>query len=138
MDPEAPEPVRCVGGIVHDGDGRLLLVLRANDPGRGKWSLPGGKVERGETDAEAVIREMSEETGLLVRPGALAGTVVRGRFEIHDYFCTIADGDLRPGDDASATRWVDPREYTSLEQSGDLVPGLTVALSDWNALPFLP
>ncbi|QWF79177.1 NUDIX hydrolase [Amycolatopsis sp. CA-230715] len=135
MDPEAPEPVRCVGGIVHDADGRLLLVLRANDPGRGQWSLPGGKVEPGETDAEAVSREMSEETGLLVRPGALAGTVVRGPFEIHDYFCTIADGDPRPGDDALAVRWVDAREYASLEQSGALVADLTTALRDWNALP---
>src|SRR4051794_32169240 len=107
MDPEAPEPVRCVGGSVHDAQGRLVLILRANDPGRGQWSLPGGKVERGETDAEAVIREMSEETGLLVRPGALAGTVVRGPFEIHDYFCAIADGDLDAGDDALAARWVD-------------------------------
>ena len=67
---------RCVGGIVHDVAGRLLVIRRGHEPGRGLWSLPGGRVEPGETDAQAVVREMREETGLDVRPGPLVGTVV--------------------------------------------------------------
>ncbi|HYS37082.1 MAG TPA: NUDIX domain-containing protein, partial [Pseudonocardiaceae bacterium] len=50
--------IRCVGGLVLDGRGRLLLVLRANDPGRGQWSVPGGRVEPGEADEAAVRREI--------------------------------------------------------------------------------
>ncbi|MGH3951304.1 MAG: NUDIX hydrolase, partial [Pseudonocardiaceae bacterium] len=72
--------VRCVGGIVHDDTGRLLLIKRGNEPSRGKWSIPGGRVEQGESDADAVRRELSEETGLDVDPGALIGTVTRGEF----------------------------------------------------------
>ena len=71
--------VACVGGLAYDGQGRLLLVQRANDPGRGLWSVPGGRVEPGEDDAAALVREMWEETGLRVVPGALVGRVQRGR-----------------------------------------------------------
>ena len=56
--------VRCVGAVVHDAAGRLLMVRRANEPGRGQWSLPGGRVEPGESDASALARELREETGL--------------------------------------------------------------------------
>ncbi|MGI8799897.1 MAG: NUDIX hydrolase, partial [Pseudonocardia sp.] len=60
-------PVACVGAIVRDAAGRLLLVQRVNEPGAGRWSLPGGRVEPGETDQDAVVREVAEETGLQVR-----------------------------------------------------------------------
>src|SRR4051812_45185259 len=56
--------VACVGAVVTDGHGRLLVVRRANDPSAGLWSVPGGKVEPGEDDAAAVVREAYEETGL--------------------------------------------------------------------------
>jgi ADP-ribose pyrophosphatase YjhB (NUDIX family) len=56
--------VDCVGGIVVDERGRLLLVRRGTEPGRGLWSVPGGRVEPGESDAEATAREVLEETGL--------------------------------------------------------------------------
>ncbi|WP_026360288.1 NUDIX hydrolase [Amycolatopsis nigrescens] len=128
-------PVRCVGGIAHDQHGSLLLIRRANDPGRGLWSLPGGRVEEGESDIEAVIREMAEETGLIVIPGTLAGTVVRGPYEIHDYRCTVRGGELRAGDDAAAARWVDAAEYAALDRDGRLVTGLTDCLAGWRLLP---
>src|SRR3569623_1931471 len=77
--------IACVGGLAYDEAGRLLLVQRANEPGRGLWSVPGGRVEPGEDDAAALVREMHEETGLLVTPGALVGRVVRGPSGIADY-----------------------------------------------------
>jgi len=132
-------PIRCVGAVIHDHDGRLLLVRRATDPGRGRWSLPGGRVEPGESDATALRRELVEEVGLAARVGELVGSVLRpapggGTFEIFDYRCT-ADGPqrntLRPGDDAADARWVTAAEYHDLP----LVDGLTEALAAWSVLP---
>jgi NADH pyrophosphatase NudC (nudix superfamily) len=57
--------VPCVGGLSYDADRRLLLVRRRNKSGRGLWSVRGGRVEPGESDAEAVVREMAKETGLV-------------------------------------------------------------------------
>nr|WP_245975784.1 NUDIX domain-containing protein [Amycolatopsis palatopharyngis] len=127
--------VRCVGAIVHDDEGRLLLIRRANEPARGLWSLPGGKVEQGESDAEAVIRELREETGLDAVAGALAGQVVRGPYEIYDYVCRYTGGVLRAGDDAAAARWVGQETFGEFEAEGALAEGLAEALRLWNALP---
>jgi 8-oxo-dGTP diphosphatase len=123
--------VPCVGALAYDAEGRLLLVQRANEPGRGLWSVPGGRVEPGEDDAAALVREMREETGLRVVPGALVGRVQRGRFAIADYACSVLAGPLRAGDDALDARFVDSAELASLP----LVEGLLDALTAWNALP---
>jgi len=123
--------MRCVGGIVFDPAGRLLVIKRGHEPGRGLWSLPGGRVEAGETDSEAVVRELREETGLDVLPGALAGMVVRGRYEIYDYVCEVLGGQLRPGDDADDARWVDAAAFAAL----DLTDGLAETLAAWGAIP---
>jgi ADP-ribose pyrophosphatase YjhB (NUDIX family) len=66
-----------VGAVIKDDQGRLLLIKRGHEPGAGLWSLPGGRIEPGETDAEALVREMREETGLTVQAGALLGSVRR-------------------------------------------------------------
>ncbi|MYW03160.1 NUDIX domain-containing protein [Streptomyces sp. SID3343] len=127
------QPIPCVGAIVLDGEGRLLLIQRTTMPGAGRWSLPGGRVEEGETDAVALAREMAEETGLLVTVGPLVGIVRRdapngGVYEIRDYACTPHGGELRAGDDAGAVRWVAPNRVARL----DLVDGLLDALREWN------
>ncbi|HKS44258.1 MAG TPA: NUDIX hydrolase [Amycolatopsis sp.] len=124
-------PVRCVGAITFDGSGRLLLIKRGHEPGRGLWSLPGGRVERGETDRDAVVRELREETGLDVHPTALAGMVVRGQYEIFDYLCEVRGGTLCPGDDADDARWVDEAAFARL----DLTKGLAETLREWGHLP---
>ncbi|MEU4249175.1 NUDIX domain-containing protein [Amycolatopsis sp. NPDC026612] len=127
--------IRCVGGIAFDDRGRLLLIRRVNDPGSGQWSLPGGRVEPGESDETAVARELSEETGLEVIPGTLIGTVTRGPYEIHDYACAVVGGILTAGDDASEARWSDAADLAALEQAGELVDLLYVTLREWDALP---
>lgn len=123
--------VPCVGGLAYDEAGRLLLVRRANEPGRGLWSVPGGRVEPGETDFEALIREMAEETGLTVVPGPLIGRVVRGRYAIADYRCTVVGGELRAGDDALDARWCNAADLQRLP----LVDELLTTLAGWAALP---
>jgi 8-oxo-dGTP diphosphatase len=123
--------VACVGGLAYDDYGRILLVRRRNDPGSGLWSVPGGRVESGETDTQAVIREMAEETGLVVEPGALIGRVRRGTYDIADYRCAVVGGTLRAGDDATDARWCDAATLADLP----LVPLLIDTLRSWDALP---
>ncbi|HEV7980682.1 NUDIX hydrolase [Amycolatopsis sp.] len=135
MSSPVPGTVRCVGGIVHDAAGRLLLIKRGNEPGRGLWSVPGGRVEPGETDKEAVVREIFEETGLDVIPGTLAGSVTIGPFAINDYVCTLAGGTLKAGDDATEVRWADAADFSQLDQISGLVDNLMTTLSNWKVLP---
>ncbi len=128
---ECDAAVACVGGLAYDDDGRILLVRRRNEPGRGLWSVPGGRVEPGETDTQAVIREMEEETGLVVEPGPLIGRVRRGPYDIADYRCAVVGGTLRAGDDATEVRWCDAVALADLP----LVPLLLDTLRSWDALP---
>jgi ADP-ribose pyrophosphatase YjhB (NUDIX family) len=123
--------VPCVGGLAYDDSGRLLLVQRGNEPGRGLWAPPGGRVEPGEDDATALVREMAEETGLVVQPGDLVGRVRRGRVEIADYRCRVVGGTLRAGDDAMDARWCDAATMRALP----LVPLLLETLREWDAMP---
>ena len=120
-----------MSGLAYDDEGRLLLVRRANDPGQGQWSVPGGRVEPGEDDAAALVREMREETGLDVLVGPLVGRVVRGPFAIADYSCRAVGGVLAAGDDASDARWCDAAALRALP----LVDGLLDVLAEWDALP---
>ncbi|MEV8439817.1 NUDIX domain-containing protein [Actinosynnema sp. NPDC051121] len=135
MTAEREPRIRCVGGIAHDSIGRLLLVRRRNPPGEGLWSLPGGRVEPGESDETALVRELREETGLSVTVGALIGSVTRpaprGVYEIHDYACQVRSGVLRPGDDAVDARWVDAAILATLPLTGML----RETLESWGQLP---
>ncbi len=109
----------------------MLLIRRGHDPGAGLWSVPGGRVEAGETDADALVREMAEETGLVVDPGPLVGRVRRGPYLISDYRCSVVGGTLRAGDDAADARWCDAATLAELP----LVDGLLATLREWDALP---
>ncbi|WP_437591894.1 NUDIX hydrolase [Sorangium sp. So ce1000] len=105
----APSPPRvAVGAVVLDrrpDAPRVLLVKRARPPLEGSWSLPGGRVEPGERLADAVVREIREETGLEVRVGPLVEVVeivaTPYHYVILDYLCESNGGALSPGDDAS-------------------------------------
>ncbi|MER7079287.1 ADP-ribose pyrophosphatase YjhB, NUDIX family [Saccharopolyspora kobensis] len=131
--------IRCVGAVIHDPLGRLLLVKRAHAPSAGKWSLPGGRVEQGETDHSAVQREVQEETGLSVTVGALVGRVLRpaprGTYEILDYSCRTNDWALCAGDDAADAIWADSATFATLDADGALTEGLADCLRAWGCLP---
>jgi ADP-ribose pyrophosphatase YjhB (NUDIX family) len=125
-----------VGAVIHDDDHRLLVVRRANPPAAGRWSIPGGRVEADESDAEAVRREVHEETGLVVAVGMRVGTVeIAGPsgiiYDIRDYACAAIGGALAAGDDASDARWVTRAELLQL----DVVRDLVETLSSWGVLP---
>jgi 8-oxo-dGTP diphosphatase len=127
--------VPCVGAVIKDDRGRLLLIKRGHAPGAGLWSLPGGRIEPGETDAEALVREMREETGLVIEAGQLIGSVRRPAadgavLDIRDYAATVTGGTLRAGDDAADARWVDSSELARLP----MTEGLVETLTDWGVL----
>jgi 8-oxo-dGTP diphosphatase len=129
--------VACVGAVVHDAAGRLLLVRRGRDPHRGRWSLPGGRVEAGESPEQAIEREVLEETGLVVRAGAPVGRVrIQGGavvYDVLDLACTLVAPTEVPvaGDDAVDVVFADAAVLAGLE----CTPRLVETLRDWGVLP---
>lgn len=117
-------PVAAVGGVVIEGDA-VLLVQRAFPPRQGEWSLPGGRLELGESLTAAVAREVREETGLEVEVGPVvevfdrvhrdAAGRIRFHFVIVDFLCRAVGGALAPGDDAADARWVRRDEVAAFE-----------------------
>ena len=132
-------PLCAVGAIVLE-KGELLLVKRDREPALGQWSLPGGRVEWGESLAEACVREVREECGIDVEVEGLAGVIERilpdddgsitHHYVIHDFWAKPKGHDLTPGDDAGDARWVrveDLGEYA-------LTAGLFEFLKDRGAM----
>lgn len=126
--------IPCVGAVIKNPEGRLLLIQRGHEPGKGLWSVPGGRVEDGESDSEALVREVREETGLIVSPGRLAGGVRRPAgddvYDIRDYYATITGGALAAGDDADDAIWAGPHEMVTFP----ITEGLVETLRSWGAL----
>ncbi|KAA0236502.1 MAG: hypothetical protein JJLCMIEE_00295 [Acidimicrobiales bacterium] len=130
MTDSTTRPELCVGAVVVDDDS-LLLVRRGEGPGAGEWSVPGGRVECGESLAEAVVRELREETGLEGVCGELIGWVERidesHHFVILDFEVTLLDTrDPAAGDDAAEACWIPVSEVA--EQR--LVEGLAEFLHE--------
>lgn len=123
MSAAAPRISVGVGGVVVV-KGRTLLIRRAKPPLQGQWTIPGGTVEVGETLNEAVVREMAEETGLLVEPLEVLAVFDRierdeeGEVVFHhvivDFLCRRLSGEAQAASDALEARWVEPGELQAL------------------------
>jgi len=125
-------PLVGVGAVIVEA-GRVLLVQRGAEPLKGHWSLPGGLVELGEELANAVAREVREETGLVVEPLELIELLdriyrederVRYHYVIADYLCRVTGGELLAASDADAVRWVEREEWA--EESALQLDPITV------------
>jgi 8-oxo-dGTP diphosphatase len=129
MQREFPElPLVGVGAVIIE-NARVLLVKRAHPPLEAQWSIPGGVLEVGEMVREAAIREVREETGLIVQAGDLLGVydrVLRNaeqRVQYHyvliDFLCRPAGGELQAADDATEVRWYTCEELPVLRLAED-------------------
>jgi mutator protein MutT len=127
-------PQVCVGAVAVD-DGRLLLVRRGRGPAQGEWSVPGGRVEPGETVGEAVVRELAEETGLEGLCGPLLGWVERIGDDHHhvilDFVVEVIGGEAVAGDDAAEVAWVPLEDVAEMT---NLVEGLAEFLHEHGVL----
>ncbi len=109
------QPIVGIGAVIIR-EGKIALIKRGNEPSRGKWTIPGGIVELGESPEQAVIRETKEETGLGVENPRLIDVVsnvdldVKGKVKYHyviiDYFVHVKAGTAEASSDAVELRWV--------------------------------
>jgi acetyl-CoA carboxylase carboxyl transferase subunit beta len=131
--------IDAVGAVVVRADGRVLLVRRGRAPAKGEWSLPGGKIEPGETPAQACAREVREETALAVRVVESLAVVALDRdgfsYAIHEHLCVPHDdaAEIRAGDDADDVRWVPVPEIAGLGVSTGARAIIDIALARRNA-----
>lgn len=133
-------PIVGVGAVIVD-DGKVVLIRRKYEPLKGHWSLPGGMVEIGESLEAALMREMLEETGLVVDVGPVIEVFdritrdeerrVRYHFVLIDYLCWSSSGALRAGSDVDAAIWADPAAlagYSLTDKATSVIQrGLTLA-----------
>ena len=117
-------PLIGVGALIFQR-GRILMAQRGKEPLKGWWSLPGGAVETGEALATAVLREVREETGLVVetiRVHEIFERIIRdttGAPEYHyvliDYLCRVTGGTLQAGDDVASVAWMRQEDLAGLQ-----------------------
>ena len=141
-------PVPSVGvGAVIVRDGRVVLIRRGKEPLKGRWVVPGGTLEWGEGLEDAVVREIGEETGLLVRPRALLTVFdridrgpdgVRYHYVILDYLCEWVSGDLCAGSDAAEAAWVPAGELSAYDVPPKALEVIAQGFSEAEALGLAP
>ena len=126
-------PELAVGAIVIDAQGRVLLIRRGHPPNQGLWTVPGGRVERGETLAEALLRELQAETGLVARCGPLVEIFELIEESYHyvilDYLMSEPQGELHAGEDATEARFVALAELGNYPTTDGLLAVLQRALA---------
>jgi len=120
-------PIVGIGAIIMH-DGKILLEKRKNDPGKGRWSVPGGVVELGENVIQTVIREVKEETGLdVAEPEHIdvvdqitrdEGGRIKYHFVIIDYLVKLKGGMLKAASDADELEWVSLSEVEKYDLTG--------------------
>ena len=131
MSREYPDYPRVGVGAVILHEDKVLLVRRGQSPSFGKWSLPGGLVELGETTTEAIAREILEECGIKIRVVDVAGVITRvvkddaGRVRYHyvlvDYLAYPDSLDVVAGSDAGDARWFEIKGVTNLDTTQGLL-----------------
>ncbi len=128
-----PKVAACV---VPERQGKILLLRRAINPGRGKWVMPGGFVDRGELPAEAAVREAAEEVGLCVEVGPLIGV-----FGTHVspiiivYAACRVEGEAKPLDETLAVRWFAPAQIPWADLAFDSTRQALTALAEQRGWP---
>jgi mutator protein MutT len=123
----------AAGAVVVDDEGRVLLVRRGHAPSAGEWTLPGGRVEAGETPEAAIVRELREETALVASVVASLGVVTLERegatYVVHEYLVRPESQVASAGDDAAEVRWVEDRELAALGVRAEAVAVIRRGLS---------
>ncbi len=128
-----PKVAACV---VPEREGQILLLRRAINPGRGKWVMPGGFVDRGELPVEAAVREAAEEVGLNVEAGPLIGV-----FGTHVspiiivYGARRVQGEAAPLDETLAVRWFAPDQIPWRDLAFDSTRQALTALAEQRGWP---
>ncbi|MFO0573705.1 MAG: NUDIX hydrolase [Polyangia bacterium] len=125
-------PQVAVGAVVLDEAGRVLLIQRGQLPAKGRWTVPGGRVEFGETLTQALLRELEAETGMTGRVGALCEVFEyideRFHYVILDYLVHEPRGTLAAGEDAADARFFTLDEIAALETTDGLLAVLKRAI----------
>jgi 8-oxo-dGTP diphosphatase len=121
------QPLVGIGAVIVCSN-KILLEKRRNEPGKGKWSIPGGIVELGEKAEQTVLREVMEETNLTVEKPEIIDAVdnveldengrVKYHFVIIDYYVKLKGGKLRASSDAAELRWVRLEDVESYVLTG--------------------
>jgi len=132
-------PAVAVGAVVVCG-GRVLLVQRANEPSRGRWSIPGGMVEVGETLAQAAEREVLEECGVEVSGGPVLSACdliehddqkrIRFHYILVDLLMQHVSGTIKAGTDALSVAWVEEARFRDYDVLPRLLPILRATLRE--------
>ena len=124
-----PAPLVGVAAVIFDQQGRVLLVERGRPPDKGKWGLPGGLLDLGETLHEGVVREVKEECDVEITIGGLVDVFepiqhdddgrVQYHFVVVDYWAYYASGVPRALDDAAAVAWIALTELDGLPMAAE-------------------
>jgi 8-oxo-dGTP diphosphatase len=146
---DPPPPILAVGAVIVGRDQRVILIRRGRPPAEGSWTLPGGRVEDGESLGAAIVREVREETNLETRVVCELGAVTiareRAMYVIHEHLVVPRDDRApRAGDDAAEARWVSRAEVEALGVQPDAIAVIDQALREadaralWGAVPVRP
>ncbi len=110
-------PIDCVGVICFRGED-VLLIKRGTPPRKGEWSIPGGRIEANETQRDAALRELFEETGIMAALESKVATIdaefENYNYRLHDYAARWISGEPQFGDDAVDARFVSPEDLDDL------------------------
>jgi len=117
-------PVECVGIVCLKGED-VLLIRRGKPPREGQWSIPGGRIELGETEQQACLRELMEETGIsaliVEKIERLTTDFGQGPYHLHDYLALWESGEPVAGDDAAAAMFMPLSQIDSMNMWDETV-----------------